>query len=696
MERIDQRIKALREEINRHNHAYYVLSAPTISDYDFDHLLKELEALEAQHPELITPDSPTQRVGADRTEGFVQVAHRYPMLSLGNTYSYAEVDSFYERVKKDLGGKDFVIAAELKYDGLSISLIYEEGILVRAVTRGDGQVGDDVTANVRTIRSIPLRLQGAGYPRELEVRGEILLPFAEFDRINMERSAAGLPLFANPRNAASGTLKQLDPAIVASRRLDAFFYYVPAQPEMPDSHYERLMQCRAWGLKVSHAIELCHTLSEVHHFLDHWDEARHSAPVATDGVVLKVDSIAEQEELGYTSKTPRWAIAYKFQAEQAKTTLRSVDFQVGRTGAVTPVANLDAVPLSGTTVRRASLHNADFIASLDLHLGDQVFVEKGGEIIPKIVGVAKEERPVGAEPIIFPSLCPACSSPLHRNEGEAAYYCPNQASCPPQQMARLEHFCGRKAADIRLGEETISLLFEQGLVHNIADLYRLSLQDLLSLPGFKERSATKLLESISASKDRPFSALLFGLGIRFVGETVAKTLVQHYPSIEELAKASLEELTAIPDIGKVIAQSLVDYFALEANRHFILELEELGLPLRRTAQEEPSPVTSHEFISGRTFVISGVFTEHSREEYKAMIESYGGKVSSSISSKTDFVLAGANMGPAKLEKANSLGISLLSEADFLSHLQGTLATPTEAPTPPQIQESSDEPRSLFD
>ena len=696
MERIDEQIRALREEINRHNYAYYVLSSPTISDYDFDHLLKELEALEAQHPELITPDSPTQRVGADRTEGFAQVAHRYPMLSLGNTYSYEEVDSFYERVKKDLGGKPFAIAAELKYDGLSISLIYEDGILVRAVTRGDGQVGDDVTANVRTIRSIPLRLQGEGYPRELEVRGEILLPFSEFDRINAERSEAGLPLFANPRNAASGTLKQLDPAIVASRRLDAFFYYVPAQPDMPDSHYERLMQCKAWGLKVSHAIELCHSLPEVHHFLDHWDEARHSAPVATDGVVLKVDSISEQEELGYTSKTPRWAIAYKFQAEQVKTTLLSVDFQVGRTGAVTPVANLEAVPISGTIVRRASLHNADFITTLDLHLGDQVFVEKGGEIIPKIVGVAKEERQQGAEPVIFPTQCPSCSTPLQRNEGEAAYYCPNQSACPPQQTARIEHFCGRKAADIRLGEETISLLFEHDLVHSIADLYRLRVEDLLTLPGFKERSATKLLDSITASKDRPFSALLFGLGIRFVGETVAKTLVQHYSTIEELAKASLEELTAIPDIGKVIAQSLVDYFALESNRHFILELEELGLPLRRTAQEEPSPISSHEFISGRTFVISGVFTEHSREEYKAMIESYGGKISSSISGKTDFVLAGANMGPAKLEKATSLGITLLSETDFLAHLHATQVTSTEAPTPAPVQEERDEPRLLFD
>lgn len=681
MEQVAARIAQLRSELQAHNHAYYVLSAPTISDFAFDQLLKELELLEQAHPEYITPDSPTQRVGADRTEGFVQVPHRYPMLSLANTYSYDEVREFYQRVAKDLGHEDFTIAAELKYDGLSISLIYEDGLLVRAVTRGDGTLGDDVTANVRTIRSIPLRLQGEGYPHELEVRGEILLPFAEFDRLNKEREAAGQPLFANPRNAASGTLKQLDPAIVAARRLDAFLYYVPGQPTLPDSHIARLQLCKSWGLKISEATQACHSLEEVLAFLDHWDEARHEAPVATDGVVLKVDSISAQEELGYTAKTPRWAIAYKFQAEQAKTALLSIDFQVGRTGAVTPVANLEAVALSGTTVRRASLHNADFIHSLDLHLGDQVFVEKGGEIIPKIVGVAKDERPQDAAPVIFPSHCPACSSPLHRSQGEAAYYCTNAASCPPQQTARLEHFAGRKAADIRLGSETIDLLFSRGLVHSIADLYRLSVEDLLTLPGFKERSATKLYDSIQASKERPFRALLFGLGIRFVGETVAKTLVQRYADIDALGQATLEELTAIPDIGLVIAQSLIDYFATEANRQLIADLQSLGLPLKRLPEEEPQPVEEHAAIAGKTCVISGVFSQHSREEYKQLIESRGGKVGSSISSKTSFVLAGENMGPSKLAKARDLGITILSEADFLALLQ---EKPQEAaPSTPQ-------------
>ena len=684
MASIAAEIQRLREEIEAHNYAYYILSAPTISDYDFDQLLKRLEQLEAEHPDLITPDSPTQRVGTDRTEGFAQVAHRYPMLSLGNTYSYDEVREFYARVAKDLGGKPFIIIAELKYDGLSISLTYEQGKLTRAVTRGDGQMGDDVTANVRTIRSIPLRLRGTNYPDIVEVRGEILLPFVEFDRLNAERHRANLPLFANPRNAASGTLKQLDPAVVAERRLDAYLYYIPGQPDLPDSHYKRLQLCRSWGLKVSEATRRCETLEEVLSFLDYWEEARANAPVATDGVVLKVDSITEQEELGYTAKTPRWAIAYKYQAEQAKTRLISVDFQVGRTGAVTPVANLDAVSLSGTTVRRASLHNADFIEAFDLHIDDQVLVEKGGEIIPKIVGVVTEERHSDAQAVTFPSHCPACGSPLERNEGEAAYYCTNQATCPPQQTARIEHFAGRKAADIRLGAETIDLLFTHDLVHSIADLYRLQQEDLLQLPGFKERSATRLLESIEASKARPFRALLFGLGIRFVGETVAKTLVQRYADIEELSVATYEELTAIPDIGAVIAESLVHYFASEENRAFITELQQLGLPLRRLPEEEPLPTQEHSAISGKSFVISGVFTHHSRDEYKSLIEGLGGKIASSISSKTNYVLAGANMGPAKLAKATDLGITILSEDELLS-----LITPQEDGTASLITEGSD-------
>lgn len=668
MERIEDHIRSLRATIQQHEHAYYVLSAPTISDYDFDQLMLELEQLEHQHPELASPDSPTQRIGRDRTEGFAQVTHRYPMLSLSNTYNYDEVRDFYERIARDLGAKPFSIDAELKYDGLSISLTYEQGILVRAVTRGDGTVGDDVTSNVRTIRSIPLRLQGEGWPEELEVRGEILLPFAEFERLNEERNQAGETPFANPRNAASGTLKQLDPQVVAARRLDAYFYYIPAHPELPDSHYERLQLCRSWGLKVSYAIERCSSLEEILEFLDRWEVARHQAPVATDGVVLKLDSISEQEELGYTAKTPRWAIAYKFPAEQAKTTLLSVDFQVGRTGAVTPVANLKAVALSGTWVRRASLHNADFISSFDLHIGDQVFVEKGGEIIPKIVGVAHQERPETAIPVLFPTECPACGAALHRRAGEAAYYCTNQSVCPPQQTARIEHYVGRKAADIRLGSETIALLFERKLVRSIADLYRLRLEDLLELPGFQKRSATKLLESIDTSRERPLRALLFGLGIRFVGETVAKTLVRHYPSIDALASANLEELTALPDIGQVIAQSLVDFFATESNRHFIDELHQLGLALVRQPEEAPPVITKHSAMAGKSFVISGVFTQHSREEYKQLIESLGGKNSASISRKTDYVLAGENMGPAKLAKATELGVSILSETDFLTLL----------------------------
>ena len=684
MASIAAEIQRLREEIEAHNYAYYILSAPSISDYDFDQLLKQLERLEAEHPDLITPDSPTQRVGTDRTEGFAQVAHRYPMLSLGNTYSYDDVQEFYERVAKDLGGKPFTIIAELKYDGLSISLTYEQGKLARAVTRGDGQMGDDVTANVRTIRSIPLRLRGTNYPDIVEVRGEILLPFVEFDRLNVERHRANLPLFANPRNAASGTLKQLDPAVVAERRLDAYLYYVPGQPDLPDSHYERLQLCRSWGLKVSEATRRCETLEEVLSFLDYWEEARANAPVATDGVVLKVDSITEQEELGYTAKTPRWAIAYKYQAEQAKTRLISVDFQVGRTGAVTPVANLDAVSLSGTTVRRASLHNADFIEAFDLHIDDQVLVEKGGEIIPKIVGVVTEERHSDAQAVTFPSHCPACGSLLERNEGEAAYYCTNQATCPPQQTARIEHFAGRKAADIRLGAETIDLLFTHGLVHSIADLYRLTQEQLLQLPGFKERSATRLLESIEASKARPFRALLFGLGIRFVGETVAKTLVQRYADIKELSVATYEELTAIPDIGAVIAESIVHYFASEENRAFITELQQLGLPLRRLPEEEPLPIQEHSAISGKSFVISGVFTHHSRDEYKSLIEGLGGKIASSISSKTNYVLAGANMGPAKLAKATDLGITILSEDELLD-----LIAPQEDGTASPTTEESD-------
>lgn len=661
---VEKRIQQLRAALNRYNYEYYVLSTPTISDQEFDMLLKELEALEAQYPELITPDSPTQRVGSDRTEAFTQVEHRYPMLSLGNTYSYDEVREFYKRVSRDLG-HHFDVAAELKYDGLSISLIYEDGMLVRAVTRGDGRVGDDVTANVRTIRSIPLRLQGEDVPSSLEVRGEILLPFAEFDRLNELRIQSGEVPFANPRNAASGTLKLLDPRVVAERRLDAYFYYVPAHPELPDSHYERLNCCKRWGLKVSQATKLCHSLEDILAFLDHWSVARTDQPVATDGVVLKVDSILAQEELGYTAKSPRWAIAYKFSAERVQTTLESVDYQVGRTGAITPVANLSPVQISGTTVRRASLHNADFIRSLDLHLGDLVSVEKGGEIIPKIVAVDAELRHPMAQPVDFPTLCPACSATLERVEGEAAYFCPNRTLCPPQQMGRIEHYCGRKAADIRIGPETIDLFFEQGLICNVADLYRLTVEQIEALPGFQRKSAEKLFGSIADSKSRPYAALLFGLGIRYVGETVARTLVKHFRSIDELASQTHESLCATPEIGPVIAQSIVDYFASEENRRLIKDLQDLGLRFERTQSEEVVSASVASPITGKVFVISGTFAQHTRDEYKALVERLGGRMNSSISSKTDYVLAGDKMGPAKLAKATQLGVSILTEDQFL-------------------------------
>lgn len=662
---IVSRLAALRAELQRHNHAYYVLSEPQISDREYDLLMDELQKLEEAYPELITPDSPSQRVGADRSDGFRQVAHRYPMLSLANTYSYDEVRSWYERVARELDGADFAVCAELKFDGLSISLIYEEGILVRALTRGDGTLGDDVTANVRTIRSIPLRLLGQDAPPELEVRGEVLLPIAEFERLNRERSAEGAALFANPRNAASGTLKQLDARVVAERRLDAYFYYIPGPLDLPDSHYARLMQCRDWGLKVSGEMQLCRSLEAVLAFLDYWAERRRSLPVATDGVVLKVDSIAQQERLGYTAKSPRWAIAYKFSAERVKTTLERVDYQVGRTGAITPVANLKPVLISGTIVKRASLHNADFMRSLDLHLGDIVSVEKGGEIIPKIVAVDARQRSPLAQPVLFPELCPSCGTALRREAGEAAYYCPNQAGCEPQQKARLEHYCSRRAADIHLGPETIELLYNQGLVRDIADLYHLSTADLLRLPGFQQRGAERLIESIATSRDEtPFPAVLYGLGIRYVGETVARRLARTYGSLDALMEQSVESLQTTPEVGAVIAESVVSYLADERNRALIAELKALGVHLELNEQERAaSPERSP--LSGKSVVISGTFTHHSRDEYKELVERHGGRLVSSISSKTDYVLAGDKMGPSKLEKATALGIELLSEERFL-------------------------------
>lgn len=666
MNEIADRIKVLREELEQHNYDYYVLSSPTISDFEFDQKMRELQDLEAAHPEYFDPHSPTQRVGSDLTKNFDQVVHKYPMLSLGNTYSKEEVRDFYERVGRSLN-EPFEIVAELKYDGTSISVTYKEGRLSQAVTRGDGVRGDDVTANVKTIRSVPLKLRPGSYPDEFELRGEILLPWSEFDRLNKEREEQEEPLFANPRNAASGTLKLQDPKIVASRKLDAYFYYLLGESLPEEGHYENLQEVRSWGFKVSDAMRKCHDLQEIYDFIDYWDVERKNLPVATDGIVLKVNSLRQQRNLGYTAKNPRWAIAYKFQAERAVTTLREVSYQVGRTGAITPVANLDPVLLAGTVVKRASLHNADIIANLDLHIGDQVFVEKGGEIIPKIVGVDVDYRaanPVG-EKVRFISHCPECGTALVRPEGEAAHYCPNETGCPPQIKGRIEHFVTRKAMNINIGPETIEDLYEKGLVRDIADLYTLRMEDLLSLERWAEKSARNLLKSLDESKSVPFERVLYGLGIRYVGETVAKRLASVFHSIGQLREASFETLVGVDEIGERIAQSVLDYFKDERNVRIVERLESYGLKM---AIDESVLANKSDKLKGLTIVISGTFARHSRDEYKAMIEQHGGKNTGSISKKTNYLLAGENMGPAKLEKATALGIKILSEDEFLNLL----------------------------
>ena len=663
---VKDEIEQLRAELDEHNYRYYVLSAPTISDKEFDDQMRRLQELEAAHPEYADPASPTQRVGSDISKEFKQVAHRYPMLSLGNTYSAEDVRDFYERTARLLG-EPFEIVAELKFDGTSISLIYEEGVLVRAVTRGDGTRGDDVTANVRTIRSIPLRLRGDDVPAEVEIRGEVLLPWSEFDRINQERAAQEEPLFANPRNAASGTLKQLNPAIVAARRLDAYLYYVLGEELPADTHYGNLQAARRWGLKVSDATQVCHSLDDIYTYINKWDTERKNLPVATDGIVLKVNSLRQQQALGYTAKNPRWAIAYKFQAEREETRLNSVSYQVGRTGAVTPVANLEPVLLAGTVVKRASLHNADIIEGLDLHIGDQVYVEKGGEIIPKIVGVNKEARTMMiGEKVRFITRCPECGTKLVRTEGEAAYYCPNDTGCAPQIKGRIEHFVTRKAMNVNIGPETIEDLYEVGLLKDAADLYELKMKDLIRLERRGERSARNLLESLDASKQVPFERVLFALGIRYVGESVAKRLAQAFRSMDALQAATFEQLVATEDIGERIAQSLVDYFAKEANLTLIRRLASYGLQMERAEEEAGA---RSEKLKGQIIVISGTFAHHSRDEYKALIEQHGGKNSGSISGKTSFILAGENMGPAKMEKAAQLGIRLLNEDEFLKLLE---------------------------
>ncbi len=658
-------INSLRDELNRHNYNYYVLSAPTISDYDFDMKMKELQRLEALHPELDDPNSPTKRVGSDISNEFKQIAHSYPMLSLANTYSNAEVTDFYMRIRKALG-VDFLVDCELKYDGTSISLRYEDGRLVRAVTRGDGEKGDDVTENVRTISSIPLVLQGSGYPEVFEIRGEILMPWSVFNELNVERVENGLPPFANPRNAASGTLKLLNSKEVAKRKLDAYLYYFISDDEDYSSHYENLQKAKEWGFKISDASKRCSTLEEIFDYIQYWDDARRELPVATDGIVLKVDAVEQQNLLGFTSKTPRWAIAYKFQAERIATQLKSVSFQVGRMGTITPVANLEPVTLSGTVVKRASLHNADIIAGLDLHIGDSVYVEKGGEIIPKIVGVDEEARKSGVgERVHFISQCPECGTELKRMEGEAAHYCPNDTTCPPQIKGRIIHFASRKAMNINLGEENVNLFYELGMVKNVADLYSLNFQEIASLPRWGMQSAKRLAESLEQSKSVPFDRVLFALGIRYVGSTTAKKIASALQNIEAISSASYQTLMDIDEVGEVIANSVMEFFANEQNRDIVNRLKEAGLQFAISQADEQASNN----LEGLSIVISGTFERYSRDELKQLIEAHGGKNVSSISSKTDYVLAGANMGPAKLEKANALGVKIISEADFIKMIE---------------------------
>lgn len=657
------RIEELREVLEQHNYNYYVLSAPTISDREFDEMMKELQTLEEAHPEYADPHSPTQRVGSDLSKEFEQVVHKYPMLSLGNTYSEEEVKDFYERIARDLN-EPFEIVAELKYDGTSISLTYEDGRLVRAVTRGDGTRGDDVTANVKTIRSVPLKLMGGSYPAAFEIRGEILLPWAEFDRLNREREEQEEPLFANPRNAASGTLKQQNPAIVAARKLDAYFYYLLGEELPAETHFDNLEAARSWGFKIPNVIRVCNSLEDIYDYIAYWDTERKNLPVATDGIVLKVNSLRQQRNLGFTAKSPRWAIAYKFQAERAVTRLNSVSFQVGRTGAVTPVANLEPVLLAGTTVKRASLHNADIIEGLDLHLGDNVFVEKGGEIIPKIVGVDIEARGLlVGDKVRFVRSCPECGTPLVRLEGEAAHYCPNEAGCPPQIKGKIEHFVTRRAMNINMGPETVEDLYEAGYVQNAADLYTLEVSDLLRLERWADKSARNLMASLEESKQVPFERVLYGLGIRFVGETVAKRLVSAFHSMAELEQASFEDLIAVDEIGERIARSIIAYFADERNRTLVNRLKEYGLQMAVAGEVLAN---RSEKLKGLSIVISGTFAKHSRDEYKAMIEQHGGKNSGSVSGKTSYILAGDNMGPAKLEKAAKLGVKIINEDEFLN------------------------------
>ncbi len=658
-----ERIMQLRDELHRHNYLYYVKNSPEISDKDFDDMMHELMRLEAAHPEMYDPNSPTERVGSDLDNDFKQVEHAYPMLSLANTYNRDEVQAFYERVSNGLDGEPFDICCELKFDGLSISLTYENGKLAKAVTRGDGTRGDDVTANIKAIRSIPLRLAGDYLPN-FEVRGEVLMPWNSFEKLNEQREKREEPLFANPRNAASGTLKSKNPATVAQRHLDAYFYYLLGTDLPSDSHYNNINRAASWGFKVSEAMKLAKNLDEVYQFIDYWDKERSHLPVATDGIVLKVDSLKQQQRLGYTAKTPRWAIAYKFQAERARTRLNGVIFQVGRTGAVTPVAEMEPVLLAGTMVKRASLHNRDIMEQLDLHIGDEVFVEKAGEIIPQIVGVDTKARGILLGPKAeFAVCCPECGEKLVRYPGEAAFYCPNETGCPPQIKGRIEHFISRDAMNIEsLGPETVDEYFQNGLIRDASDLYRLQMADLAGRWGNKLKSAQKIIDGIESSKQVPFERSLYALGIRFVGKVVAKLLARHFHDIDTLMKATTEDLLAVDGIGEVIAGSVKAYFSNERNRALVERLQTSGVCFKSTESETPA----YDTLSGKNVVISGTFERHSREEYKQIIERHGGKNSSSISSKTSFILAGKNMGPSKLDKARKLGIGIMSETEFLN------------------------------
>lgn len=668
MEKVKERIELLRKQLHEHNYNYYVLSQPVISDFEFDKLMKELIDLEAEHPELHDPNSPSVRVGSDINNNFPQVNHRYPMLSLQNTYSEGEVTDFFNRVKKGLN-EPFEIVCELKFDGTSISLIYEKGRLVRAVTRGDGRMGDDVTDNVRTIRNIPLILKGDNLPDYLEARGEILLPWSSFEQINKEREEQEEPLFANPRNAASGTLKLLDSRVVASRRLESYIYNITGEDLPTDSHFENLKLARNWGLNVSVTMRKCKSPDEIFDFINYWNVERKNLPVTTDGIVIKVDSLIQQRNLGSTSKFPRWAIAYKFNAEQAISRLESVTYQVGRTGAVTPVANLEPVLLSGTTVKRASLYNEDAIKALDLHIGDMVYVEKGGEIIPKITAVdleARKENFMIGDKVRFATKCPDCGTTLVRNEDEAAHYCPNSEGCPTQIKGRIEHFVTRRAMNITIGPETITLLYDKGLIRDASDLYNLKFEDLVNLERWGETSARNLIESIEKSKSVPYERVLFALGIRYVGETVAQKLASAFPNIDKLIKATIEELTSVEEIGNRIAQSLIDYFSKPEFMQFVMRLKEHGLQFELS---EDVLAAKTEKLKGLTIVISGTFKLHSRDEYKAMILQNGGKNSGSVSKNTDYILAGDNMGPAKLEKAQKQGVKIINEEDFLKLIE---------------------------